>query len=83
MRTPRREATRNVGLLLAMLASLILARWTLAGGFSTPLIPAKPAPPQVKGTASSGAVQELRGRRLRPVARLDLRAGSSGTRKGK
>jgi hypothetical protein len=44
MRTPRREATRNVGLLLAMLASLILARWTLAGGFSTPLIPAKPAP---------------------------------------
>jgi hypothetical protein len=78
MRTPRREATRNVGLLLAMLASLILARWTLAGGFSTPLIPAKPAPPQVKGTASSGAVQELRGRRLYLGGRQPLMADAGG-----
>jgi len=78
MRTPRREATRNVGLLLAMLASLILARWTLAGGFSTPLIPAKPAPSQVKGTASSGAVQELRGRRLYLGGHQPLMADAGG-----
>jgi hypothetical protein len=62
MRTPRREAALSVGLLLAMLAGLMLARWGLAGGFSRPLIPATPTPPPAAGAAPAA------GRRLTTVA---------------
>jgi hypothetical protein len=61
MRTPRREVARSVGLLLAMLAGLILARWGLAGGLSRPLIPATPTPPPA---AEAPATPGLRGRLL-------------------
>ena len=64
MRTPRREAARSVGLLLAMLAGLMLARWGLAGGLSRPLVPATPTPPPVAGAAATPGMPELRGRLL-------------------
>jgi hypothetical protein len=46
VRTSRREAARSVGLLLAILAGLLLARSALAGWLSRPLAPATPAAPQ-------------------------------------
>jgi hypothetical protein len=64
MRTPRREAARSVGLLLALLAGLMLARWGLAGGLSRPLIPATPIPPPAAGAAPAAGMPELRGRLL-------------------
>ena len=63
MRTPRREAARSVGLLLAMLAGLMLARG-LAGGLSRPLVPATPTPPPAAGAAATPGMPELRGRLL-------------------
>jgi hypothetical protein len=78
MRTPPRQAARTVRLLLAVLASLILARWVVAGGFSKPLIPATPTLPQVAGTAPSGGVPELRGRRLYLGGRRPLVADAGG-----
>jgi hypothetical protein len=64
VRTSRREAARSVGLLLAMLAGLLLARSALAGGLSRPLAPATPAAPQAAETVPAGGIPELRGRPL-------------------
>jgi hypothetical protein len=64
MRTPRREAARSVGLLLALLAGLMLARWGLAGGLSRPLVPATPTPSPAAGAAATPGMPELRGRLL-------------------
>lgn len=78
MRTSRREAARSVGLLLAMLAGLLLARSALAGGLSRPLAPATPAAPQAAGTAPAGAIPELRGRPLYLGGRQPLVADAGG-----
>jgi hypothetical protein len=78
MRTPRREAARSVGLLLAMLAGLMLARWGLAGGLSRPLIPATPIPPPAAGAAPAAGMPELRGRLLYLGGRQPLVADAGG-----
>jgi hypothetical protein len=78
MRTPRREAARSVGLLLAMLAGLMLARWGLAGGLSRPLIPATPIPPPAAGAAPAAGIPELRGRMLYLGGRQLLVADAGG-----
>jgi hypothetical protein len=64
MRTPRREAARSVGLLLAMLAGLTLARWGLAGGLSKPLVPATPTASSTVKPAARPGMPELRGHLL-------------------
>jgi hypothetical protein len=64
MRTPRREAARSVGLLLAMLVGLLLARWGLAGGLSRPLIPATSTSPPAAAALATLGMPELRGRLL-------------------
>jgi hypothetical protein len=78
MRSPRREAARSVGLLLAMLAGLILARWGLAGGLSRPLIPATPTPPPAAGAAPAAGIPELRGHSLYLGGRQPLVADAGG-----
>jgi hypothetical protein len=78
MRTPRREAARTVGLLLAMLAGLMLARWALAGGLSKPLAPAMPTLPHTAGTAPADGIPELRGRPLYFGGRQPLVADAGG-----
>jgi hypothetical protein len=78
MSTPRREAALSVGLLLAMLAGLMLARWGLAGGFSRPLIPATPTPPPAAGAAPAARMPELRGRMLYLGGRQLLVADAGG-----
>jgi hypothetical protein len=78
MSTPRREAALSVGLLLAMLAGLMLARWGLAGGFSRPLIPATPTPPPAAGAAPAAGMPELRGRMLYLGGRQLLVADAGG-----
>jgi hypothetical protein len=62
MQTSRRDTARSLGLLLAMLAALVVARWSLAGGLDQPVAPpvvtlsaARPVPP------SGEVVPELRG----------------------
>jgi hypothetical protein len=64
MRSPCREAARSVGLLLAMLTGLLLARWGLAGGLSRPLILATPASPPAAEAPVTPGMPELRGRLL-------------------
>jgi len=78
MRTPRREIARSVGLLLAMLAGLMLARWALAGGLSRPLAPATPVPLQAAGAAPAGGISELRGCPLYLGGRQPLVADAGG-----
>jgi hypothetical protein len=78
MRSPRREAARSVGLLLAMLAGLMLARWGLAGGLSRPLIPATPIPPPAAGAAPAAGIPELRGHPLYLGGRQPLVADAGG-----
>ena len=78
MRTSRREAARSVGLLLAMLAGLMLARWGLAGGLSRPLIPATPTPPPAAGAAPAAGIPELRGHPLYLGGRQPLVADAGG-----
>ena len=78
MSTPRREAALSVGLLLAMLAGLMLARWGLAGGFSRPLIPVTPTPPPAAGAAPAAGMPELRGRMLYLGGRQLLVADAGG-----
>jgi hypothetical protein len=78
VRASRREAARSVGLLLAMLAGLLLARSALAGGLSRPLAPATPAPLQAAGTTPAGAIPELRGRPLYLGGRQPLVADAGG-----
>jgi hypothetical protein len=77
MRASRREATRSLGLLLAMLAGLLLARWGLAGGLSRPLIPPTPNPPPA-GAAPAGGMPELRGHLLYLGGRQPLVAEVGG-----
>ena len=78
MRTPSREAARSVGLLLAMLAGLMLARWGLAGGLSRPLIPATPFPPPAAGAGPAAGIPELRGHPLYLGGRQPLVADAGG-----
>jgi hypothetical protein len=78
VRTSGREAARSVGLLLAMLAGLLLARSALAGGLSRPLAPATPAAPQTAETVPAGGIPELRGRPLYLGGRQPLVADAGG-----
>jgi hypothetical protein len=80
VRTSRREAARSVGLLLAMLAGLLLARSALAGGLSRSLAPATPAAPQTAETVPAGGIPELRGRPLYLGGRQPLVADAGGGR---
>jgi hypothetical protein len=78
MRTLRREAARSVGLLLAMLAGLMLARWGLAGGLSKPLVPAMPTHPPAAGAAPAAGLPELRGHLMYLGGRQPLVADAGG-----
>jgi hypothetical protein len=78
MRTPRREAARSVGLLLAMPAGLMLARWGLAGGLFKPLIPAMPTHPPAAGAAPTAGLPELHGHLMYLGGRQPLVADAGG-----